>query len=259
MAACASPGFAAEKKQTPQANPPQKTAPMPDNGLTPSQNDVFNRMSKDMSVGSDFNQALNLSDKEGGCGGAPSKTTGNADCWKKVLANYDKRKSKTSLLHESSTLQGLKSLDDKKTAGKNIYSLLEKDSKAYDGSKSAPAVNLTPGKGQPETDKKDEPGISNVEKKRAEEAKRKKNEAEKEVAKKLDETPGDNKPPAHGALTADPKAKTPDPNRWNSTIFGAKGAIYGGLLGFIFGGPVGALVFGALGFGAAYFVHKMNN
>lgn len=65
--------------------------------------------------------------------------------------------------------------------------------------------------------------------------------------------------PPTGDLTATPAEKPADPNRWNNTIAGTKGALYGALLGFIFGGPMGMLVFGMVGFAAMYGISKMNN
>lgn len=65
--------------------------------------------------------------------------------------------------------------------------------------------------------------------------------------------------PPTGDLVASPPEKKDDPNKWNDTIAGAKGALYGALLGFIFGGPMGMLVFGMVGFAAMYGISKMNN
>lgn len=55
------------------------------------------------------------------------------------------------------------------------------------------------------------------------------------------------------------KEPNTDPNRWNATIMGGKGAIYAGLLGLIFSGPVGMLLCGAIGFVAAYYMYKQVN
>ncbi|MDD5628543.1 MAG: hypothetical protein PHU21_05735 [Elusimicrobia bacterium] len=62
--------------------------------------------------------------------------------------------------------------------------------------------------------------------------------------------------PPHGDPPAAP-VKPEDPNKWNSTIAGGKMALWAALIGFVFGGPIGALAFGMVGFGAGYFMHKM--
>ncbi|MDD5656698.1 MAG: hypothetical protein PHF00_05525 [Elusimicrobia bacterium] len=64
--------------------------------------------------------------------------------------------------------------------------------------------------------------------------------------------------PPTGAATGKTKPNN-DPNKWNAPIAGAKTAIYGALLGFIFLGPPGAILFGLVGFGVGYFMKKMND
>jgi hypothetical protein len=65
-------------------------------------------------------------------------------------------------------------------------------------------------------------------------------------------------PPPLGVHEAKPD-KALDANRWNVTIAGVKTAVVGGLLGYIFAGPAGLVVAAALGFGAGYFMKKMND
>jgi hypothetical protein len=64
--------------------------------------------------------------------------------------------------------------------------------------------------------------------------------------------------PAIGNPTANPPA-TQDPNKWNDTIAGAKGAIWLGVIGFILGGPLGMLTCAMIGFGAGYMVNKISS
>jgi|GEM_PF-6225144 len=51
--------------------------------------------------------------------------------------------------------------------------------------------------------------------------------------------------------------KPDDPNKWNNTIAGGKMAIWAALIGFVFGGPAGMMLFAAVGFGAGYFIKKI--
>lgn len=65
-------------------------------------------------------------------------------------------------------------------------------------------------------------------------------------------------PPPTGDLELKPE-KPENKNKWNDTIAGGKGAIWAGMIALILGGPVGALVFGAIGFGVFSGISKMNN
>jgi hypothetical protein len=50
-----------------------------------------------------------------------------------------------------------------------------------------------------------------------------------------------------------------DPNKWNSTIAGAKMGIWAGMIAFILGGPAGMLLWAMVGFGAGYIMNKLGD
>jgi hypothetical protein len=66
-------------------------------------------------------------------------------------------------------------------------------------------------------------------------------------------------PPPPAPLTPEKVAGAPDKNKWNNEIAGLKGGIWAGMIALILGGPVGALVFGAIGFGAFTAISAHNN
>lgn len=65
--------------------------------------------------------------------------------------------------------------------------------------------------------------------------------------------------PPLGRLTPTKAEAAPDKNKWNNEINGLKGGVWAGLIALILGGPAGALVFGAIGFGAFTAISKHNN
>lgn len=64
--------------------------------------------------------------------------------------------------------------------------------------------------------------------------------------------------PPPGELELKPEAPV-DKNKWNDEIAGGKGAVWAGMIALILGGPVGAVVFAAIGYGVFSGIHKMNN